>query len=359
MSQSEKPLAQFEFDHDIQLQLADSAGFLVENTQFIVRLKIVKTGSQVSIQLPTINFQTGQRSSQNFNDFLVIPGGFIYTTGKFLPSCLCPSSLVRTSYSAPSNNGVNSAYSLNQYPNGFPVPIAGYIIELSPSGQISISAEGTFKNIIPVGNQIVLPTNLVYTVTPKFKLAKNSLISPGTANVTQFPPGPASDNFRDTHVNDAYDKIVAWTWTDNSTVLDKSNGVLNAWVAIGAIRSNGEIKVNSITQLTSLARGFMAWDTAVAINRTNLQNIVVSYGLITYDTTLQSPISITPYIVISNDGVKPGPSMSHFHPMRNRLEPQVVPVIIVEFRLTSTETFGMVIPMHLAILELTLTSPAF
>ena len=70
--------------HDITLQLADSLGFPVENTQFIVTLEIQKVGKQVSINIPMINFQTGQISSAAPGPG-PIPGGYLYTVDKFIP----------------------------------------------------------------------------------------------------------------------------------------------------------------------------------------------------------------------------------------------------------------------------------
>ena len=54
------------FKHTIQLQLSDVNGFPVEGTEFWVPLDITKTGSQVTIQLPTINFQTGQIAADDY-----------------------------------------------------------------------------------------------------------------------------------------------------------------------------------------------------------------------------------------------------------------------------------------------------
>ena len=81
-------------------------------------------------------------------------------------------------------------------------------------------------------------------------------------------------------MNDAFDGVAAWAWTDNSTVPDKTNGTMNVMVAIGKITKNGTLKVAPPIQLTNLAPGFMAWDTAVAINRKDEKNIVVSWELL-------------------------------------------------------------------------------
>ena len=58
-----------------------------------------------------------------------------------------------------------------------------------------------------------MPADITYIVKPKVTLCKNYIIDPGFTNTTQFPLyGPALDGVRDSHVNDAYDGVVAWAW---------------------------------------------------------------------------------------------------------------------------------------------------
>ena len=56
-------------------------------------------------------------------------------------------------------------------------------------------------------------------------------------------------------------------------------------VAIGHRGKEGKWKVRKPIQLTDLPANTMVWDTAVAINRTNKNNIVVSYGLLNFNTS--------------------------------------------------------------------------
>jgi len=46
----------------------------------------------------------------------------------------------------------------------------------------------------------------------------NFQISTGATNTTGFNNGFDRDGLRDSHVNDAYNGVVAFAWTDNSTV---------------------------------------------------------------------------------------------------------------------------------------------
>src|SRR5947208_1674058 len=64
------------FKHNIQLQLSDSNGFPVEGTEFWVTIDVIKNGQLVTLELPLINFQTGQVSMSDpyFPSGQVIPG---------------------------------------------------------------------------------------------------------------------------------------------------------------------------------------------------------------------------------------------------------------------------------------------
>lgn len=65
------------FQHNIQLQLSDANGFPVPGTQFWVTLDIIKQGPLVTINIPLINFQTGECSSTDPFCPSYIPGGFL------------------------------------------------------------------------------------------------------------------------------------------------------------------------------------------------------------------------------------------------------------------------------------------
>ena len=72
---------------------------------------------------------------------------------------------------------------------------------------------------------------------------------------------------------------------------------MNTMVAIGKITKNGMLKVASPIQLTNLVPEFTAWNTAVAINRTNSNNIIVSWELVSI-----APFIGTIYRAVSFDG---------------------------------------------------------
>ena len=307
--QSSSTCERKELTHQIQLQLYDGITFPVDGTQFWVSVKIVKEGNKVTISFPTINFQTGPIANGDF--FGPLPGGTLRTSDGFLPEDFRPSDPVYRSYLVPSNNGMSLPFSFATPPADLPVPITGYILSITFFGGIIISGAGTFLNLIPPGPQVVLPTDISYVISPVKTLCKNFPLSPVASNITQFPPGSgaAQDGYRDSHVNDAFDGIFAWTWTDNSAQIDKSNETMDTIVVIGRIK-NGKLKLGKPINLTNFGPKIQSWDTAVAINRTDKYTIVVSYGVIDrsqqivtvkpYRAVLQSPDQGKTWTIVAN-----------------------------------------------------------
>ena len=290
------------FNHNIQLQLHDVYGVPVPDTEFWVTLSVVKEGNKVTIQLPLINFQTGPFADSPYeppnNNPFGIPGtyppfegGYLYTSDGYLPKHVRPNDIENRSWLAASNNGASLPFTFpqSQVPSTLPVPVAGYILQVTNAGGIVVQAAGTFGNVIPPGPQILLPTTITYIAKSIDKLKANTDISHGSTSTAGFTNSSAADaGLRDSHVNDAFEGIAAWTWTDNSMfadegssmITDKTNGTLNVMVAIGKIKRDGTLKVRKPVQLTDFPPETLGWDTAVAINRTNRKNIVVSYGVI-------------------------------------------------------------------------------
>ena len=300
------------FQHNIQLQLVDSLGFLVDGTQSWVTIDVIKNGPLVTLLLPQINFQTGQVSTDNpyfpsgeITAGIPPAGGYLVTVDGFLPKELRPIDTMPRSIVASSNNGFSQVFSFTQDPTTLPVPPAGYIVQITNAGELQIQGAGEFGNIIPAGPQNLLPCSISYKAQSRKTLEKNVKISTGATNVTQFTGGPGADGFRDFHVSDAFDNIVAYAWTDNSNVADQTNGTMNTMVAIGKIKKDGTLKVGKQVQLTNLPANVIAWDTAVAINRNNPDNIVVSYGVIDHtDPNIPAPTCRA----VSFDGGKTWPA---------------------------------------------------
>ena len=300
------------FQHNIQLQLADALGVLVDGTESWVTIDVIQDGPLVTLLVPLINFQTGQVSINDpfFPSGEVVPGippagGYLVTVNGFLPKELRPIDTMPRSIVASSNNGFSQVFSFTQDPTTLPTPPAGYIVQITNAGELQVQGAGEFGNIIPAGPQVLMPCSISYKAQSAKRLEKNVKISTGATNVTQFSDGPAADGLRDSHVNDALGNRVAFTWTDNSNVADQTNGTMNAMVAIGKVKKDGTLKVGKQVQLTNLPANVIAWDTAVAINRNNPDNIVVSYGVIDYtDPNVPSPTCRA----VSFDGGKTWPA---------------------------------------------------
>lgn len=292
------------FKHNIQLQLSDANGFFVENANFWVTLDIIKQGNLVTIQFPLINFQTGPESDLNpIPAEFLFPGGYLYTSDGFLPESIRPSDLIYRSIVAASNNGASLPFSFADDISALPVPPVGYILSVTSSGAVVVQCAGTFGNIIPPGPQILMPCSITYVVKPAASLCNNTIIDTGFANTTQFTGRALSDGLRDSHVNDAHKGVYAWTWVSNANIADKTNNTVNVFVAIGS-STNGILSVGQPIQLSDLAPGLMAWDTAVAINRTNSNNIVVSYAVLDHSV---SPSTSQTFRAVSFDGGKTWP----------------------------------------------------
>ncbi len=272
----QRPLFSETFQHAIQLQLADESGAPVENTQFWVTIQIVKKKNQITLNFPTINFQTGQCAG---NDPLCMgtEPGFVITTGGFLPPELRPNVLIPVSVNAAAGDGLAQT-AVRAAPS--PTPPAGFIVSVDNSGSVLIQQAGAVSNAIAIGPHIILPFSMTYGAGKRENICFNFQLSEGQIDVTQFTNDHiAFDNIRDSHINDAFDGTFAWAWTDNHNIDPKAN-TLNVFVLVGRIDKKGRMKLGNPIQLTNLPPNSYAWDTSVAINRQDKNNIVVSYGFV-------------------------------------------------------------------------------
>lgn len=153
-----------------------------------------------------------------------------------------------------------------------------------------------------------MPTTISYIVRPKIKLGQNVKISTAPTNVTQFTGVAANTALRDFHANDAFGGIVAVAWADNSNQIDKTNGIMNVMVAVGKVGKDGKLKYRNPVQLTNFPVGFFLFDTAVAINRTNKNNIIVTYSVANVATPFETGILWPICRAVSFDGGKTWPA---------------------------------------------------
>ena len=313
----EKSCSQCErcFNHDIQLAVTDSRrlyhfSMLSPGTEFWITLEVIQKGDLITLRFPLLNFGVPYD----------IPA-YIATASGFLPEEIWPSDIVYRSVLVPSLSGLVT----------FNTPLPGYIISISAAGEIYIYGSGQPSNQIPPGPQVLPPTDITYTIKPVSTLKCNTKLSLGPSNVIGFVSLPypipnANIAYRDSHVNDAYDGVIAYAWTDNFTEVDKSNGVMNTMVAIGHRTKSGKVKMNKAQQLTNWTSPTLSWDTAISINRINPQLIVVSYAALNYATG--DPF--TAYFQTSTDGGRnwspptplplgpPGPTNPDYYVSDNR-----------------------------------------
>ena len=349
-------------EHDMKLYIADAYGIEIPNSEFDITITIVKEQiktkttygiknlTKVTLQLPAINFVTGPYANSKYElnnpitepsigtpapVFIPAPnvGGYVYTKAGYLPDGLRPNELLTRAFFGPSNNGMNLPFvyipNLSPTPTtplitaiSYTPPQAGYLIRITNTGGLVIEGTSTFANIIPPGIQQLLPTTLpAYIVKPNLRVGDNTKISTGAINIVQYgyppnpprtePPTPAftatEDYVRDHHVNDAFDNVVAYAWADNSNISDPvaSPGVMNLAYAIGKVK-DGKLKMHKAQFLPNPLNLFV-FDTAIAINRSNKKNIVISYLLIdSYSPSNGKPLALV-CAAVSFDGGKTWP----------------------------------------------------
>jgi hypothetical protein len=280
----------------------------------------------------------------------------------------------------------------------FPTPQANFNISINPYGILSIFANSVIYGIIPPGPHTLLGKTEIYVPDNTcIESAENFIIDPNFSDVSQFTGVNLYGSIRDTHIHDIFEDIIVFTWVGNSNFVklgQQSNGVLNTYICVGKIESNGKIKLGPVQQLTDIqpfptvtftgnvtlgsnaisnvsnasqlivgqqvvspdnvftnpdfpgynlitqisgttvyvastanvssttpitftaqqAQGFalQIFDTAVSINRTNKNNIVVSYGYANYTNYILGLLGvvnlpvIVPTVQVSNLGGKPG-----------------------------------------------------
>ena len=233
----------------------------------------------------------------------------LYTVDGFLPKVIRPNDIENRSWLVSSNNGMSQAFSFTVTPAPPYANIpTGYILQVTNFGGLVIQTAGTFGNSAPVGPQVVLPTTVSYIVRPKIKLGNNTKITSAPSNITQFTGTFATSAYRDFHANDTFDGIVAWAWNDNSNQVDKSNNIMNLMVTTGKIDKHGKLKTRKPVQLTNVPVGFIVFDSGVAINRTNKNNIVVTYTVFNQYGLFETGVYVTICRAVSFDGGKTWPA---------------------------------------------------
>jgi hypothetical protein len=139
--------------HKLQLQLFDANGSPIPNTQFWVTADILQIGSEVTLQLPLINFQV-------IDPAMTMAGGYLDTVKGFLPKQFRPKEII--SRTAASDNGMSLPFTFT-----IPTPPSGYALMVTEKGALQVRGIGGKDHLIPVGPQVLLPAHLIYKVRSK------------------------------------------------------------------------------------------------------------------------------------------------------------------------------------------------
>ena len=333
-------------EHEMTLYVADAFGFEIPGTEFKINVTIIKENivtnkceqksvTKITLQFPAINFETGPFANNIYETnnpvintiiggsslFLPPPqnGGYVYTKKGFLPDCLRPNEVLTRSFFGPNNNGQNIPF--HYIPSfsspavsevTFTAPISGFLLRITNSGGLVLEGAGTMANIIPPGTQQLLPTTVSYIVKPNLRLGENTQISEGAINIAQYGIDNtfgSENNVRDHHINDAFDNVVAFAWTDNSNIANPTVNFnsINLAYAIGKVK-NGKLKMRK-AQFLPTPEGFI-FDTNIAINRSNKKNIVLSYGFLNNSiaAVFETRFASATFAAVSFDGGKTWPN---------------------------------------------------
>lgn len=267
------------FNNPVELQLYNGGGCApVEGTNFSANLKVLKEGYKVTVQWPTINFQVGMVSTDTAVTSTQTDTGYLYTVDGFLPESVRPAEAMPISAFGMSGNGYAPVFSFTESFSLIPAPVIGYNVQITNAGAFQVLGVGTVNNAIPSGPQSLLAGSMTYVTEQQRALCNNVVLSTGFSNTIAFTDPQATNALRDFHVNDAFNGVVAYAWSDNSNI-PQDISTLNLKVAIGRV-VDGQLVMRAPVQITNFGPNVIAWDTSIAINRLNPNNIVVSYYMI-------------------------------------------------------------------------------
>lgn len=292
--------------HTFSMQVADGGGFPFPNSEFDYTVDLlVNQGQVISMSLPQLNFQT--YASYAPGDWVQYApfGGILTTFANPLPEMYLPKNDL--TFVASTNDGYMQGVDFDTYSPGPPVsgvsnPVAAYNVIIDTYGNLTITACGTYLNVIPPGGHTLNGTVVPYQVsvgscdchndyTPQSGF-NEFIIQPAFTNFSLYTGRAANDGIRDLHANDANGNLAAWTWGDNSAQTDKSNDniLMDAYVALadlsgGGVRTRTPINISNYT----IGSQRMALDSSIAINKNQTRfpgNVLVSYDDLYFQSQL-------------------------------------------------------------------------
>jgi hypothetical protein len=298
--------------HTIVLQQLDANAYPLPDTAIPVKLSIYQKSNRIEIQFPDINFQTQSIfGPANEIGFTLINGGSLGTLSNPLPKCLRPNTI--KTFSCSNNDAYLAAFSITVPP---PTILSAFNLIIDTYGRIRITGAGSYAGIIPTGGHTFNSQTVTYYVEPMIcPIKKSFIIDHGFTDITQFQDASGNPNggalgsgVRDSHANDNFNGIVATAWAGNSN-LNPTLPIMNLYIAIGSYNNSGKLIMGPSQNLTNFNSTsqpgpndyLYAWDTAIAINRTNPNVIVASTGLIA-----ENGVGAVPVYFISTLGGQPG-----------------------------------------------------
>jgi len=286
--------------HTFILQVLDANAVPFPDSEFKYRVDLDynRKNDIVTLTLPELNFETFSTLSPDDSvGFSYSTGGIITTASNRLPKEFCPA----TEKIILCSNNDNQLQSTSLVSGTFPTTISGINVSIDIYGNLILTAPSVWAGLIPPGPHTLNSQTISYKVGNKLEFKpEDFIIQKEFTDFTGFTiPRALNDGIRDSHVNDFYDKKAVWTWTDNSAQTDKTNNILDTYVAIGKIKH--KLKIKNPIRLTTNGPGIMSWDTAGAINRKDSKNIVVSYALLNHSV---NPTTSSANVSVSMDGGK-------------------------------------------------------
>lgn len=240
------------------------------NQPFDVNVKIRVTGNKVTLTLPDISFN------------LAVAGvpvqGFVYTVPGFnLPKSIWPTQLLGKRFVV---NGQGSAK---------------YSVTVGTDGALTISAPDATLSPIPAisGIQKMKSATITYDLPPNTpKIPKNVRMSNGSSNIIGSTDDISGRDYLDYYANDIQkDKNTgvvraAFVWADNSAGGSLPRNSLALMVKTATVNShNGKVTYGPTVQATFPAANEYHVEAKVAINPTNVNNIVALASQRVVDST--------------------------------------------------------------------------
>jgi hypothetical protein len=257
-------------------------------------------------------------------------GGYVITVKNPLPACRRPKDAQY--YTISNNDGFITPYLFPAVPLSTPQLLFSSVFYaiIDTVGNLTITAGGTQLQLIPPGSHCLMSTTVAAYKSYKPKcLGKEFIIQSNFTNASKAIDTSATD-LRDSHVNDTYQYIVVYTWSDNSQQ-DQTNGNLDAFV--GVAKGNKKFHLQNLTNLTGSDNN--VFDAAAAINRNQSMfpgNIIVTWEeyFYTTNTTLFK-------VAVSNDY---GQSFPTIVDVTNLINPSFGPDILIDARGALADKFG-------------------